>query len=50
MQMTIDMQASEIRLIRGRLRFGGASSGAPFPSAIVIFGTPKYPRFLTYEV
>lgn len=44
------MQASEIRLIRGRLRFGGASSGAPFPSAIVIFGTPKYPRFLTYEV
>ncbi len=27
----------EIRFIRGRLRFGGAKSGAPFPSAIVIF-------------
>jgi len=29
--------ASEIRLIRGRLKFGDAKSGAPFPSAIVIF-------------
>lgn len=27
----------EIRFIRGRLRFGGAANGAPFPSAIVIF-------------
>lgn len=28
----------EIRLIRGRLKFVGAESAAPFPSMIVIFG------------
>lgn len=38
------MMASEIRLIRGRLRFGDATSCAPFPSAIVIFGTPATPK------
>ena len=27
----------EIRFIRGRLKFGNAKSGAPFPSAIVVF-------------
>lgn len=27
----------EVRFLRGRLRFGSASSGAPFPSAVVIF-------------
>ena len=27
----------EIRFLRGRLKFRGAKSGAPFPSAIVIF-------------
>jgi phage N-6-adenine-methyltransferase len=27
----------EVRLIKGRLRFGGASAGAPFPSALVVF-------------
>jgi len=27
----------EIRFIRGRLKFGGHSNSAPFPSAIVIF-------------
>jgi len=30
--------ASEIRFIRGRLKFGGAKNSAPFPSMIVIFG------------
>jgi len=42
------MRASEIRLIRGRVRFGGAGRPAPFPSAIVVFrpgvepsGTPR---------
>jgi len=29
--------ASEIRFIKGRLRFGGAKFNAPFPSMIVIF-------------
>ena len=32
----------EIRLIRGRLRFGRARSGAPFPSAVVIFRPKRY--------
>lgn len=31
------MKATEIRFIRGRLKFGDAKSGAPFPSAIVVF-------------
>ena len=29
--------AKEIRFIKGRLRFSGAKTGAPFPSMIVIF-------------
>lgn len=31
------MKATEIRYIRGRLRFVGGRSNAPFPSAVVIF-------------
>jgi len=31
------MKASEIRFIKGRIRFVGAESSAPFPSAIVVF-------------
>lgn len=31
------MKATEIRFIRGRLKFGGSKNSAPFPSAIVIF-------------
>ncbi len=31
------LDKAEIRLIKGRLRFNGAESGAPFPSMIVIF-------------
>ena len=27
----------EIRLIKGRLKFGGAKNAAPFPSAIIVF-------------
>lgn len=35
----------EVRFIRGRLKFGGGSTGAPFPSAIVIFGRkPNIPE------
>lgn len=32
----------EVRFLRGRLRFGGADTSAPFPSAVVVFG-PDYP-------
>jgi len=27
----------EVRFVKGRLRFGGATAGAPFPSVVVIF-------------
>jgi phage N-6-adenine-methyltransferase len=32
----------EIRLIRGRVRFGRAPGGAPFPSAIIVFRPKRY--------
>lgn len=31
------MSAEEIRLIRGRLRFGNATTSAPFPSVVVVW-------------
>lgn len=31
------LAADEIRFIRGRLRFNGAASGAPFPSVILVY-------------
>jgi phage N-6-adenine-methyltransferase len=31
---------AEVRFIRGRLKFGGADTSAPFPSAVVVFGKP----------
>ena len=31
------MKASEIRFIRGRLKFGDSKNSAPFPSAIIVF-------------
>jgi phage N-6-adenine-methyltransferase len=34
----------EIRFLRGRLKFGGSKTGAPFPSALVIFGEGFPPR------
>ena len=37
------MKADRIVLLRGRLRFGGAPSGAPFPSCVVIWETPWGP-------
>ena len=34
----------EVRFLRGRVRFGGAESGAPFPSAVIVFrnGNSRY--------
>jgi hypothetical protein len=31
------MKASQIFFVKGRLKFGGATNGAPFPSAVVVF-------------
>lgn len=32
------MKASEIRFIKGRLKFGDSKNSAPFPSASIVFG------------
>lgn len=40
------MRASELRFVSGRIRFGDAGQGAPFPSVIAIFGTPTTPRIV----
>lgn len=37
----------EVRFLRGRLKFGNAASGAPFPSAVVVFGVE--PRVIPWE-
>lgn len=37
-------RASEIRFVRGRLKFGASANSAPFPSAIVVFGPPARPN------
>lgn len=31
------MRAAEVRLVKGRLSFGGSTSNAPFPCAVVLF-------------
>lgn len=48
-QEWVQPYASEIRFISGRLRFKGAVNSAPFPSIIVIWGTPKTPRYGVIE-
>ena len=35
------MTASEIRFIKGRVRFSGSGDNAPFPSAVVVFDDRK---------
>jgi phage N-6-adenine-methyltransferase len=37
-------RAEDVYFLRGRLRFGKANSGAPFPSALVIFKPPLSER------
>jgi site-specific DNA-methyltransferase (adenine-specific) len=37
------LKASEIRYLKGRLRFVGAKDSAPFPSAILVFRPPARP-------
>jgi len=45
------MKAKEIRLVKGRLKFGDGRNSAPFPSAVVIFQshTNKYPKLSVME-
>jgi site-specific DNA-methyltransferase (adenine-specific) len=39
--------ATEVRFIRGRLRFKGALNSAPFPSCVVVFATGGPPLLFT---
>lgn len=44
------MKAAEIRLVRGRLKFGNGKNSAPFPSAVVVFQEGAlYPKLSTME-
>lgn len=43
------MKATEIRFIKGRVKFNDGSSGAPFPSCIVVWGTPRVPIIKTID-
>jgi phage N-6-adenine-methyltransferase len=45
------MKADEIRFVRGRIKFGDAKNGAPFPSAVVVFRQSVYqaPRITGME-
>jgi len=36
------MRASEIHLVKGRLKFGNSSNSAPFPSAVVVFDSMSH--------
>jgi len=40
------MKAAEIRLVKGRLRFVGAKSSAPFPSAVAVFQAGQWTPLL----
>jgi phage N-6-adenine-methyltransferase len=40
------VHADEVRFLQGRLRFGASSTGAPFPSAVIVFRQPR-PRCWT---
>ena len=35
------MRATDIRFLRGRLRFGDATASAPFPSCVLVFRSPS---------
>lgn len=44
------MKADEIRLVKGRIKFGDGKNSAPFPSAVVVFkgnNPEQYPELTT---
>lgn len=43
-------KASEIIFIKGRLKFGGSKTNAPFPSAIIVFNGNENTVFNTLEI
>ena len=43
-------KASEVRFIKGRLKFGGSKNSAPFPSAIIVYDNNfNNTKYLTYD-
>ena len=45
------MKASEIRFVKGRLKFGNATNSAPFPSAVIVFNKGNNPLVVsTYDI
>jgi len=46
------MRSDEVYFIKGRLKFEGADSSAPFPSVIVVFkkGEVKIPKFFSLDI
>jgi site-specific DNA-methyltransferase (adenine-specific) len=45
------MRAAEIRIIPGRVTFGGAKAGAPAPSCLLVFDEARrMPRFVTQDL
>lgn len=46
---TIFPYASQIRFIRGRLKFGGQKTSAPFSSAVVIFRPTLFEQFKDFN-
>lgn len=40
--------ASQIRFVRGRIKFGNSKSTAPFASAVVIFSQKEYTQKIVY--
>ena len=45
------MKADELHLVKGRIKFGGGTNSAPFPSAVVVFrgieGTENPPKIFS---
>lgn len=41
--------ASEILFVKGRLKFGDGKGSAPFPSAVIVFGTEKNHKYKVIE-
>lgn len=39
----------QIRFLKGRLRFGDGKAGAPFPSAVIVFGPRVAPRVVWWD-
>lgn len=40
----------EVRLIKGRLKFGDETTAAPFPSAVVIFEPNRKRKVIAWEI